>query len=337
MVRGLRKLRKENENKVKRFMTIIQDDFDNPWKTFISKYFKDFMIFFFPEIAGNIDWNQEVIFLDKEFQQIALNAEIGRRTADKLVQVYTLDGEETWVLIHVEVQSQYDVEFAKRIYVYNYRIFDLYDRRVASLAILADDRPNWKPDHFSYELLGCKAGIWYPTVKLLDYKNKWDELENDVNPFSTVVMAHLKTLETQKNASKRFDSKLALIKRLYRVGYGRNEIIDLFAFIDWIMRLPKELEKSLWQEVQEIEEVRKMAYVTSVQRIGREEGREEGREGFQRLLSKLFSRKFQLEPESLIGLFEDLSMEQMEKLGARIFEAGNIEDVKVWISDIQRD
>jgi hypothetical protein len=61
---------------------------------------------------------------------------------------------------------------------------------VASLAILADDRPNWKPDHFSYELLGCKAGIWYPTVKLLDYKNKWDELENDVNPFSTVVMAH---------------------------------------------------------------------------------------------------------------------------------------------------
>ena len=165
----------------------------------------------------------------------------------------------------------------------------------------------------------------------------WDELENDVNPFSTVVMAHLKTLETQKNASKRFDSKLALIKRLYRVGYGRNEIIDLFAFIDWIMRLPKELEKSLWQEVQKIEEVKKMAYVTSVQRIGREEGREEGIEGFQRLLSKQFSRKFQLEPESLIGLFEDLSMEQMEKLGARIFEAGNIEDVKVWISDIQRD
>jgi len=63
-------------------MTIIQDDFDNPWKTFISKYFKDFMVFFFPEIAGNIDWNREVIFLDKEFQQIARNAEIGRRTAD---------------------------------------------------------------------------------------------------------------------------------------------------------------------------------------------------------------------------------------------------------------
>ena len=52
------------------------------------------------------------------------------------------------------------------------------------------------------------------------------------------------------------------------MGYGRNEIIDLFAFIDWIMRLPKELEKSLWQEVQKIEEVKKMAYVTSVERIG---------------------------------------------------------------------
>ena len=96
MVRRLRRLdrrlRKENENKVKRLMTIIQDDFDNPWKTFISKYFKDFMVFFFPEIAGNIDWNREVIFLDKEFQQMRAMLKSVEEPRIILVQVYTLDG-----------------------------------------------------------------------------------------------------------------------------------------------------------------------------------------------------------------------------------------------------
>ena len=33
-------------------------------------------------------------------------------------------------MVHVEVQSQYESDFARRIYTYNYRIFDLYDRRV---------------------------------------------------------------------------------------------------------------------------------------------------------------------------------------------------------------
>lgn len=31
------------------------------------------------------------------------------------------------------------------MFVYNYRIFDRYDRPVASLAVLADDDPGWRP------------------------------------------------------------------------------------------------------------------------------------------------------------------------------------------------
>ena len=149
-----------------------QDDYDNPCKTIVTTDFKEFIFFFFPEIAESVDWNKKITFLDKELQQVANDAKIGTRTADKLVQVYTLDGKENWVLVHVEIQSQHDQNLPKRMYVYNYRFFDLYDRKVASLAILADERPNWRPDHFSYELWNCKAGIWYPTIKLLDYKNR---------------------------------------------------------------------------------------------------------------------------------------------------------------------
>ena len=56
------------------------------------------------------------------------------------MRVHTLEGAEAWVLVHIEVQGDEDADFAKRMYIYNYRIFDRYDRRVASLAVLTDDR-----------------------------------------------------------------------------------------------------------------------------------------------------------------------------------------------------
>jgi hypothetical protein len=44
------------------------------------------------------------------------------------------------VLVHLEVQSQEDADFAQRMYAYNTRIFDRYQRDAASLGVLADER-----------------------------------------------------------------------------------------------------------------------------------------------------------------------------------------------------
>lgn len=81
------------------------------------------MLFFFPAIADEIDWNQPYEFLDKELQQVVREAEVGRHTVDKLVKVKLLGGSEVWLLIHIEVQSQVDTTFARRIFVSNYRLF----------------------------------------------------------------------------------------------------------------------------------------------------------------------------------------------------------------------
>ena len=59
------------------------DDYDSPWKEGVEIYFKEFMEFFFPAIASEIDWHKGYQFLDKEFQSIVRDAEIGRRYADK--------------------------------------------------------------------------------------------------------------------------------------------------------------------------------------------------------------------------------------------------------------
>jgi hypothetical protein len=62
-----------------------RDDFDNPWKSILEKYFPEFMVFFFPEIHDDIDWAQGHDFMDQEFQQMVRDADLNKRYVDKLV------------------------------------------------------------------------------------------------------------------------------------------------------------------------------------------------------------------------------------------------------------
>ncbi|PAX60066.1 cytosolic protein [Brunnivagina elsteri] len=257
-------------------MTNPQTEYDSPWKDILQLYFQEFMLFFFPQAHAEIDWTREPVFLDKELQQVVRDAELGKRLVDKLVKLYRKDGEESWVLAHMEVQGQAEDEFSRRMYTYNYRIFDCYNRPVASIAVLGDTSTNWRPNQFGYNLFGCQVDFQFPIVKLIDYRERQAELEASDNPFATVVMAHLVALETRDNRGERKQQKLALVRRLYEKGFEREEVINLFQFIDWMLTLPLELEREFWQEYREYEETKNMRYVTSVERIGIEQGTKQG-------------------------------------------------------------
>ena len=213
-------------------------DFDSPWKEAIDAYFEPFMAFFHPVAHREIDWAQGYEILDNELRQVAREAELGRRVVDKLVSVRRLNGQEEWVLIHVEVQSQEEAEFARRMYVYNYRLFDRYNRMVASLAILGDERAAWRPDRFGYSLWGCSVGFQFAAVKLLDYGADVAALESNRNPFAVVVLAHLKTQETGHDDEARRAWKVRLVKGLYERGLDAEDVRRLFRLIDWLMDLP---------------------------------------------------------------------------------------------------
>ncbi|BAY12667.1 hypothetical protein [Calothrix sp. NIES-2098] len=131
-------------------MTEQSTDYDSPWKEIIELYFPRFLEFFFTLAYDAIDWTRPYEFLDTELQQLEPDAEIGRRFVDKVAKVWLLDGEEAWVLVHVEVQGQYDSQFAERMYTYNYRLFDRHKKRVISLAVLADEQANWRPSSYGW-------------------------------------------------------------------------------------------------------------------------------------------------------------------------------------------
>jgi hypothetical protein len=108
--------------------------------------------------------------------------------------------------------------------------------------------------------------------------------------------------------------------------------MNLFRFIDWVLKLPKALEAEFWQELQVYEESHRMPYITSVERIGYDRGQKEGRqEGKVLMLLGLLTRKFGSLADSTIDRINHLSSPQIEALGDSIFDLTSIEDLTEWL------
>ncbi len=251
-------------------------DYDNPWKEALDLFFDQFMLLCFRAIHAEIDWSDAPRMLDKELQQIAVDGASGVRTVDKLIEVRLRRGGTGLILIHLEIRSQAVSRFAERMYVYNYRTAEKYDSPVVSLAVLGDDQPNWRPSEFSRGLFGCKMQFRFPIVKLLDFLTEFDRLESFSNLFAPMVLAHLMTMQTAGSPSDRCEWKLRWVRPLYDRGLTAEEVRQLFRVLDWMMSLPPGIESEFRTRLEELEQEKQMPYVTSIERLAREEGREEG-------------------------------------------------------------
>jgi len=254
----------------------LSHDIDTPWKDILNVCFHEFIEFFYPAIEKDIDWTKAPLFMDKELSKIIKASKTGNRFVDKLVKVYRKTGEEKWVLTHIEIQGQPQISFSERMFIYSNRLHDAYHLKVASLAILADENPDWRPSMYDEELWGCQKTFKFPVVKLLDYNKKWIELETSDNPFAIVVMTHLKMLETKNNFTDRLYWKIQISNQLYAKGYSENKVFALLKFIDWLMVLPRDLSTSYNSFMHQIKEEKKMRFITSFELIGMEKGMEKG-------------------------------------------------------------
>ncbi len=309
-------------------------DYDSPWKEALAQFLPDALALFFPAIHAQIDWDRGYILHDKELQQVTHDADLGRRLADLLVQVWRRDGAEVWVLIHIEVQGQPEADFARRMFVYHYSIYDRYARPILSLAVLADEQGDWRPDRFVQELWGCTVEMRYPVVKLLDYRARVGDLATNANPFAVVVRAHLAAQETRgaDGVERRQQAKIGLIRGLYERGYDRAQVLGLFRLVDWLLMLPEAREQIVWREIERIEEERRMPYITSVERIGRAEGLAEGRaegvlDGQRAMLRRFVQLRFGAVPEPLEQQIAAADQDGLERLAQRVNAATSLTDV----------
>jgi hypothetical protein len=288
-------------------------DYDSAWKEILGEYFKEFLLFYFPAIYEDIDFTKPIEFLDKELNKIVKESEDKKRRADRLVKVYLKDGLEQWLLIHVEVQGDYDKNFSERIYVYNYRIFDRYKKEVITLVIMTDESKTYKPDKFEIKRWGFHLLCKYPLIKLIDYQGKVD-FDKAQNPFEIVTFVHLKNLETQEDNNERYFWKITLVKKLYQKGFSKQEIVNLYRFIDWVMTLKDDLAITFKNEIYKFEEESKMPYITSIGRLERKEGRKEGsEETAQEMVIEVIKEKFGIHDSTIHEQIKNISSQQTLK------------------------
>ncbi len=252
---------------------MTRNESDTAWKEILDAYFKEFMDYCLPELSELIDWGKPFVSLDKELQAISKDIENGKRLLDKLFKVYLKDGCEQWILIHIEIQGTLDSEFEKRMFIYGYRIFDRYKQPVVSCAILTDDNKKWRPRGYKIGLAGSHLSSEFLVIKLIDYRDRRNELEISMNPFASVILVQLAALNAKSKPDvQRKQVKFALTRRLYEKGFNKKQVNNLYKFIDWLIGLPPMLEIEYLDEVYDLEESTKMAYVTNAEKFGIEKG-----------------------------------------------------------------
>lgn len=317
--------------------TRTPDDFDNPWKGALQYFLPAFLAYFFPDIAEEIDWSHGYEPLDKEFQQIVRDAEVGKVLADKLFKVWLRDGTEHWLLIHIEIQGEPEADFPRRMFDYNCAIRQLYNQEVVSLAVLCDERRDWRPTAFSYGRWGCRMELTFRIAKLLDHAED-KQVQEAENPFAPIVTAHLQTLATRNDPAARRASKFRLVKRLLRGNHTKEDVRLLFGLIDWLMTLPDDLEEAFRRDVHQLEEEQHVEYMNTFERhgfkLGREEGREEGvRLGLLEGIALTLEAKFGAAGRRLLKKARALTdIEELRKFGRTLKSARSVKQAEAYFN-----
>jgi predicted transposase YdaD len=172
----------------------------------------------------------------------------------------------------------------------------------------------------------------------LDWVDRWAELEASDNLFALVVMAQLRAKLSREGENRR-KWKYRLLQSLYDRGCDRETIQQLFRVIDWMIRLPEELERQLLTDIYRLEEERHMPYVTSAERfgmerghaLGMEKGRQEGlRQGEATILLRQIELKFgAAAARAHRARIESADIDSLQQWSERILSAQAVDELFV--------
>jgi hypothetical protein len=322
--------------------TIQPARYDLPWKALLSHDLRAFMAFYFPDFGARVDWRQRPRFHDKELTRSSFGAAPGVMVADILAEVGMRD--ERRVLVHIEVQAQRDATLAKRMYDYYSRIDEAYGLPVISLALLADEHPNWRPDSFLQRCEDTTMTFAFSTAKLLDYLTDIDALEASDNPVAWLTLAHWRSQQACHDPKKLYAAKLHLTALLFRHGWSKKRILVLFDAINWMMTLPEPYQRRYWQAVRRLGKENKMKLLNPLEQMffddgikrGLEQGLEQGlerglergrREGALGLLERLLEQRFGPLPQTVRKKLAKASLAQLEAWSDALAAAPSLKQV----------
>ncbi|HWK06015.1 MAG TPA: hypothetical protein VNS58_20385 [Puia sp.] len=248
------------------------------WKMVMDEVFEDLLRFVFPDADQVYNLERGFEFLDKELAEMypEPEKESDTRFADKLVKVFHRDGEEEWVLLHIEIQGDTSrrVEFAERMFRYFYRILDRYRRPVSAVAIFTGQYGKNMPTRFEYAYRRTRLVYEYHSLSILDFTDK--ELEESDNPFALVVeAARTSLLEEKIPEEELLQRKILVGKRLLTRGFAPQKIRAIFTFLEnYVLFEDPEMNRTFREQIEPYDKNKVMSVDEVVKLVAQEEERE---------------------------------------------------------------
>ena len=223
-------------------------DFDARWKELIYAFVEEFIQYFLPDLYEDVDFSVAPEFLEQELHKLFADEERkGKKISDKLIKVRLKNGEDSFILVHVEIEGDAPTSYPREVFKYYYRIYDRYETDITTLVIYVGDQVPLVHNVYNRNTYGTKLSFAF-TSYLVKSQNEVDLLASR-NICALAVLANLYVLQSKHDYSKRYSFKRELLNLLLERNYSRKSIVDIFAFIRLLMLLPSELEQKLITEI----------------------------------------------------------------------------------------
>ena len=284
-------------------------DFDGFWKDIIEEYWQEFLKKFLPKLYKDADLKSKPEFLNKELRDVLNLPELSEEHnpplfVDELIKIPMKNGEEKWLLLHIEVQGKGGENISYRMFLYYCLIFARYRKKIVSLAILTSRRPKKEDSPGIYKTLFYGTSIEYKYNYFEAYKVTDKELEAGENKFDLFLLAVKFAMRSKHNEQKKFSYLKKITEILYQKGFTPRERREILRYVNYIVGLSdKELKQEYFTYVNNFEGGRTVAKRMSIlDEVYYEKGIEKGREGLEKerkealeqgrenILQKLLSR-----------------------------------------------
>ena len=207
--------------------------YDKLWKAMVTAYFHDFLEMFLPELFEQTNLDIPPKFLEQELHAALTDKTI--KVADKLVQVTLKSGEEKWVYVHIEFETDPKKNIGERMFGYYQRIAAKYGRSITAIVIYTGDRIPKISDLYEEKNFGTRVLYEFNTYKIKE-QNEMD-LINNPNPFAVFVLANLYVIKTRNNDAQRLTFKEKVYEIAALRNYSREKISQLLIFVLELIQL----------------------------------------------------------------------------------------------------
>jgi predicted transposase YdaD len=271
---------------------------DALWKGILEEVFDDLLRFIFPNADQTFNMEKGFEFLDKELLELYPEPDqrSDTRYVDKLVRAFQRDGNEEWLLLHIEVQGNPDKGFGERMFRYYYRIFDRYQMPVSAIAIYTGPDGREMPDRFERGFMGTHLTYRYNTFCVMDLSDV--SLGESENPFALVVLTAKKALLAGNISDlDLLEQKSKIARLLYKKGlFSKKKIQSVLIFLNnYVIFENQELNRIFMQQLDQItgkkntmgilEQIAEMRAEEALEK-GLEKGRAEGVEMNGRMVAR---------------------------------------------------